>query len=67
MKSYNVHVGLVKLLLFLTEKSRDLPTSAGNGGFNRGFPCFPSKLSISALTREIQTRLFSPTIKHYRL
>ena len=24
------------------------PTSAGNGGFIRGFPCLPSKLSMSA-------------------
>ena len=26
------------------------PTSAGNGGFNRGFPCLPSRLSISAVS-----------------
>merc|ERR1719430_904836 len=26
------------------------PTSAGNGGFRRGFPCFPSRLSIKAVS-----------------
>ena len=26
------------------------PTLAGNGGFNLGFPCFPSKLSMSAVS-----------------
>src|SRR5882762_3743942 len=26
------------------------PTSAGKGGFNRGFPCFPSILSIRAVS-----------------
>jgi hypothetical protein len=26
------------------------PTSAGNGGLRRGFPCFPSKLSIKEVS-----------------
>merc|ERR550519_1923651 len=26
------------------------PTSAGNGGFRRGLPCFPSRLSIKAVS-----------------
>ena len=26
------------------------PTSAGNGGFRRGLPCLPSKLSIKAVS-----------------
>lgn len=26
------------------------PTLAGNGGFSLGFPCFPSKLSMSAVS-----------------
>merc|ERR1719153_244452 len=26
------------------------PTSAGNGGFRRGWPCFPSRLSIKAVS-----------------
>ena len=30
-----------------------LPTSAGKGGFKRGLPCFPSKLSISAYQKNI--------------
>ena len=28
------------------------PTSAGNGGLRRGFPCFPSRLSMSACVYE---------------
>ena len=26
------------------------PTPAGKGGFNRGLPCLPSRLSISAVS-----------------
>ena len=39
---------------------KDLPTSAGKGGFNRGLPCFPSKLSISAWLQKCSNH-FRPT------
>lgn len=35
------------------------PTSAGNGGFNLGFPCLPSKLSINAYKKKIFSSFIS--------
>ena len=40
---------------------KDLPTSAGKGGFNRGLPCFPSKLSISAWLQKCSNHFRSTT------